>query len=110
GAGSAPGRHGRAHGLPAPVARRVGVSGPGRKCRSRGSGIAPPNVQHIHTEEHMLKLLSALAKDESGQALAEYGLLLGVMAAAVVTLVVLFRTQVQTLWTNVTASLAAVTG
>lgn len=45
-------------------------------------------------------------QDESGQALAEYGLVLALVAVGVVAVVATFRDQIVTLFTNMTSSLS----
>jgi pilus assembly protein Flp/PilA len=48
----------------------------------------------------MLKKLKALFTEEEGQGMTEYGLVLGVIAVAVVGILVLLRTQIVGLFQN----------
>jgi len=48
----------------------------------------------------MLNLIKKLAKDESGQDLAEYGIALAVVAVAAATAAVAIKGNVSILWTN----------
>lgn len=50
----------------------------------------------------MLKKMEALFTEEEGQGMTEYGLVLGVIAVAVVALLVALRGQIYTLFKNVT--------
>jgi len=54
----------------------------------------------------MKALLKSFWKDESGQALAEYGLVLALVAVATIAVVVSFRAQLQALWTSITTGLS----
>lgn len=58
-------------------------------------------------EEPMLTVLKKLARDESGQDLAEYGIALAVIAVGVGALAVLISGNVNTLWTNASNAIAA---
>ena len=51
-----------------------------------------------------------MAKLEEGQALAEYGLLLGLIAVVVITAVTLLGTQIDTILGAITAALTGVGG
>ena len=53
----------------------------------------------------MKALLKNLWQDESGQAVVEYALVVGLAAVAVIGTVVAFRTQLISLWTSVTSAL-----
>ena len=55
----------------------------------------------------MMNLLSNLLTDESGQDLAEYGIALAVVAAAVAAAALAIRGSVTTLWTNARAAIAS---
>jgi Flp pilus assembly pilin Flp len=56
----------------------------------------------------MLKsLINQLVHDESGQDLAEYGIALAVISIGVVALVGVIAGNVNTLWTNASAAIAA---
>ncbi len=55
----------------------------------------------------MMNLLSKLLTDESGQDLAEYGIALAVVAAAVAAAALAIRGSVSTLWTNARAAIAS---
>ena len=53
----------------------------------------------------MLAMIKALWQDDSGQALVEYALVVGVAAVAVVGLVITFREQLMALWEGMTTSM-----
>jgi Flp pilus assembly pilin Flp len=53
----------------------------------------------------MRSFLRALRDDESGQATVEYALAIGFVVLGVFAVIVAFRTQLEALWTAVTASL-----
>ncbi|WP_078548222.1 Flp family type IVb pilin [Litchfieldia alkalitelluris] len=53
----------------------------------------------------MMNKLKALVIEEQGQGMTEYGLVLGVLAVGVVGLLVTFRGQIVTLFTNVTTAI-----
>ena len=55
----------------------------------------------------MLALLRNLWRDDSGQAVVEYALVVGLAAIAVIGTVVAFRTQLIALWTSVTAAITS---
>lgn len=50
----------------------------------------------------MTELMTTLWKDESGQDLAEYGLLLALIAVVVVTAIVAFRDEIVTAFNDAT--------
>lgn len=50
----------------------------------------------------MMKKLKALFSEEEGQGMTEYGLVLGVIAVAVVGLLVLLRGQIYTMFKSLT--------
>jgi pilus assembly protein Flp/PilA len=82
-----------------------------------GSGTAPHlklaaiNSGHPGKEKAMLNLFKKLAKDESGQDLAEYGIALAVVAVAAATAAIAIKGNVTTLWQNgSTAIQSAVSG
>ena len=54
--------------------------------------------------------LRAFVRDENGAAVAEYGLLLAIVAVGMITLLMTFRTQLTTWWTGLTAQLTATPG
>lgn len=58
-------------------------------------------------EEPMLTVLKRLAREDSGQDLAEYGIALAVIAVGVGALAVLISGNVNTLWTNASNAIAA---
>jgi pilus assembly protein Flp/PilA len=49
----------------------------------------------------MLKKMKALFVEEEGQGMTEYGLVLGIIAVAVVGILALLREQIVTMFTNV---------
>lgn len=53
----------------------------------------------------MTKLLKAFAKDESGAALVEYTVLLGILLVAVITTIGLVGTWIANQWTTLEAAL-----
>jgi pilus assembly protein Flp/PilA len=53
----------------------------------------------------MMKKMRALFTEEEGQGMTEYGLVLGIIAVAVVAILVAMRGQITTLFTNAQASL-----
>ncbi|WP_227767460.1 Flp family type IVb pilin [Zhaonella formicivorans] len=53
----------------------------------------------------MLNLLKRLWKEEEGQAMTEYGLILGVIAIAVIAALFLMRPQLVAIYDSITASL-----
>ena len=55
----------------------------------------------------MRKLLKKWWQDESGQALSEYGLLLAVIAVAIVGTVAIFRTRIIKAFSDATAAFDA---
>lgn len=58
----------------------------------------------------MLALLRRIWSDESGQALVEYGLMVGLVALALVAAVALFKDQVVAVWTFITGKLSTALG
>ena len=56
------------------------------------------------------KELRAFVRDENGAAVAEYGLLLAIVAVGMITLLMTFRAQLTTWWTNLTNQLTATPG
>lgn len=52
-------------------------------------------------------MLRQWLKDEEGQALTEYGLLIAVIAVAIVATIVLFRDKLKEVFTNATAKLSS---
>lgn len=57
----------------------------------------------------MMALLKKLWQEESGQAVVEYALVVGLAAIAVIGTVVAFREQLVALWESVTASVTTAT-
>ena len=55
----------------------------------------------------MLTLFTKLVREETAQDLAEYGLALGVIAVGVGAIAIAISGNVQTLWTNGSAAIAA---
>jgi pilus assembly protein Flp/PilA len=55
----------------------------------------------------MRELITRFAKDEDGAALVEYGLLVGLIAVVCITAVTLLGTQINEVFTNITADLTA---
>jgi pilus assembly protein Flp/PilA len=52
----------------------------------------------------MMKKIKALFREEEGQGMTEYGLVLGIIAVAVVAALVLLREQIVEMFTKVVAS------
>jgi Flp pilus assembly pilin Flp len=61
--------------------------------------------QKIGNGEIMRALLTSLWSDDDGQDLAEYGLLLFMIAVLIVTALTAFRGQISTLFSNATSIL-----
>jgi pilus assembly protein Flp/PilA len=57
----------------------------------------------------MMKKMKALLTEEQGQGMTEYGLVLGIIAVAVVGILVAMRTQITTLFTDAKAALTEAT-
>lgn len=57
----------------------------------------------------MKNKLVGLLKEEQGQGMTEYGLVLGIIAVAVVTTLGLLRTQIITMFDNVKAAITGAT-
>ncbi|OCA87518.1 hypothetical protein A8F94_06520 [Bacillus sp. FJAT-27225] len=57
-----------------------------------------------------MNLLNRLVKDEEGQALTEYGLIVGLIAVAVITAVTLLGNQINALFGKVTDALKTPSG
>lgn len=58
----------------------------------------------------MLKKLKGLFVEEEGQGMAEYGLILGLIAVVVIGVLTLLGTQLKTLFTNLKDSISGVSG
>ena len=58
----------------------------------------------------MFALISRFVEEESGQALVEYGAVVGLMVAAAIAIIAIFRTQIQTLFTNIAAQFNEIPG
>jgi Flp pilus assembly pilin Flp len=61
-------------------------------------------------EKPMLNLIAKLAKDESGQDLAEYGIALAVVAVAAATAALAIKGYVGTLWQNGQSAVSTAVG
>jgi Flp pilus assembly pilin Flp len=55
----------------------------------------------------MMKMIKQLVRDESAQDLAEYGIALAVIAVGAGAVAVVVAGNVNTLWTNASAAIAA---
>ncbi|MHB1419237.1 MAG: Flp family type IVb pilin [Bacillota bacterium] len=55
----------------------------------------------------MLKLAKRLWKEEAGQGMTEYGLILGIIAIAVIVVLTTMKDSLVAVFTNIQASLAA---
>jgi pilus assembly protein Flp/PilA len=53
----------------------------------------------------MMKKMKALLTEEQGQGMTEYGLVLGVIAVAVVGILITLRTQIISMFQNVVTSI-----
>ena len=53
----------------------------------------------------MMNKMKALLTEEQGQGMTEYGLVLGVIAVGVVTILIAMRTQIEGLFTKAQAAL-----
>jgi pilus assembly protein Flp/PilA len=58
----------------------------------------------------MMNKLKNLIKEEHGQGMTEYGLVLGVIAVGVVAILITMRDQITTLFTNVSTDLGTGVG
>lgn len=61
-------------------------------------------------EGHLVKAEAAVlaAETEGGQGTTEYALLVGILVVAAIIAITLFRTQVATLWSNVTNAMNSI--
>ena len=59
----------------------------------------------IATEDHMRKLLVRLVKDESGQDLIEYGLLVGIITVGAILAITSIGPKVQKYYTDLDSNL-----
>lgn len=57
--------------------------------------------------KRLSNLVRAFVKEEEGAAIAEYGLLLAIVAIGVITILVAFRDQLNRIWTEINADLQA---
>ncbi|HHU33085.1 MAG: Flp family type IVb pilin [Zhaonellaceae bacterium] len=53
----------------------------------------------------MLSLVRRLWQEEDGQAMTEYGLILGIIAVAVIAALVLMRDELNTIFSDITSGL-----
>jgi len=53
----------------------------------------------------MMSIIKKLLKDESGQAMSEYGLVLGIVAVAVIAALTGLREQITGLFTSITSEI-----
>ncbi len=58
----------------------------------------------------MRALLRSLWRDESGQALVEYGMVVGLVVVGAVGILLAFRTQISTMFTNISGQFSQVPG
>ena len=54
----------------------------------------------------MLTLIKQLLMDEQGQGLTEYALIIALVAVGILAVFIAFRTQLATVFTNITTALA----
>lgn len=54
----------------------------------------------------MLELLGRFIADDTGQGLTEYALIIALVAVALIAVIITFRTQIATVFTNITTALA----
>ena len=54
----------------------------------------------------MLELLGKFISDDAGQGLTEYALIIALVAVALIAVIITFRTQIATVFTNITTALA----
>ena len=66
---------------------------------------APP--RNLNKDTEMTALFNRFVREESGQDLIEYGLLIGIITATVVTTVTAISTKVQTYYTSLKTALEA---
>lgn len=55
--------------------------------------------------KRLSNLVRAFVREEDGAAIAEYGLLLAIVAIGVITILVAFRDQLNRIWTEINADL-----
>ena len=54
----------------------------------------------------MFNRLLSLIKDDSGQGLTEYALIIALVAVAIIATVIVFRAQIITVFTNITTAVS----
>lgn len=65
----------------------------------------PATTQHTKEVRSMLALLGGLWRDDQGQGMTEYALIIALVAVAIVAVVVLFREQIKSVFTRATTEL-----
>lgn len=81
----------------------------GRAAEGNYTAIPPhgPSQTTQHTKEvrSMKSLLRGLWRDEAGQGMTEYALIIALVAVAIVAVVVLFREQIKAVFARATTEL-----
>ena len=54
----------------------------------------------------MLELVKTLVMDEQGQGLTEYALIIALVAVALIAVIITFRTQIATVFTNLVTAIS----
>lgn len=58
--------------------------------------------------QQLSTFLRTFIKEEDGAAIAEYGLLLGILAVGMVTILIAFRREIGRIWSGILSSMADV--
>ena len=64
-----------------------------------------PKIHQLEEVRSMTILLRGLWRDEAGQGMTEYALIIALVAVAIVAVVVLFREQIKNVFTRATTEL-----
>ena len=54
----------------------------------------------------MLELIGKIIADDSGQGLTEYALIIALVAVALIAVIITFRTQIATVFTNIVTAIS----
>ena len=82
----------------------MSVGAVGRRLMQRHDGA---HLSHPKEEVQMKALLNRFVREESGQDLIEYGLLIGIITATVVTTVTAIGNKVKTYYTTLSSNIGA---
>lgn len=64
-----------------------------------------PTIQHHKEVRSMESLLRGLWREDAGQGMTEYALIIALVAVAIVAVVILFREQIRAVFTSATTTL-----